>query len=103
MKVEPRGKYPGVKIHWDKEEVEKFMALYEQGLFNDPESLRFLNTLGRTIKKEREQNPKLLEERTPEEIAVALKKEEVAAREKQKVLAAGQDWTKVKVNVEVQK
>lgn len=100
MKVEPRGKYPGVKIHLDAEETTLLMDVFEC-LDTDPTTIP--RQILKKIKCLMEEEPNLLTSRTPEQIAAALKKEEVAAREKQKVLAAGQDWTKVKVNVEVEK
>ena len=121
MKIEPRGKYPGVKVHLDAEEVNQILAhdwrefienhddMSGLGESTPLEELFVIQTgvgLGYDIKRRvlklMEEQPNLLSERTPDQIAAALEKEEVSAREKKKILAQGQDWKKVKVKVEVE-
>lgn len=100
-------------MHLDGEEVQaltqiletsKVQTFTEQALnqqYAFDEAFAFVCRLTEKIGKLMLEKPDLLTDRTPEQIAAALEKEEVSARLKKQVLANGQDWTKVKVKVEV--
>lgn len=83
MKIESRGKYPGVKLHLEPEEILAVLAIEEP--LEDPanymdgelteESVKVLKKIIRSIKKLQKETPNLLDERTPEQIAAILIKE----------------------------
>lgn len=94
IKFERRGKYPGVKIHLDREECEKVLSGDKQvrkAVFKD-----ITEQLHEHIKKD----PTLLEERTEEEIKATLMKEFVESEKKLAHIKDGLDWKKVKVEVQ---
>lgn len=98
MKVEPRGKFAGVKVHLDAEEVTSLLSRPSGDVLSSSIMEEMVRVLGKSVMKD----PSILLERTPAQIAAALEKEEVAAREKKKVLLSGFDWKKVKTKVEVE-
>lgn len=105
MKIEPRGKYAGVKVHLDAEEVNTLLSCMSGDEVELQRLPLFVGLAGKMARKTRalmEEDPTLLTDRTPAQIAAALEKEEVSARLKKEVLAKGQDWKKVKVKVEVE-
>lgn len=123
MKIETRGKYPGVKIHLDPDECQKL----ESGVLDlkslpDPEKavadgwvawhkwldhadsgaiVELLTTarlgmkMGKMVKELQEENPDLLTERTPEQIAAILAKESEKARLQLEALKKGANWKKI--------
>jgi hypothetical protein len=107
MKVETRGKYPGVKIHLDAEECEKLMQaskdfgghtikLHQQlGIQELVIPVSLACKMGKKIEELQQENPNLLKERTPEEIAAILAKEAEKAGMQLNQLKNGKDWKKV--------
>lgn len=83
MKIESRGKYPGVKVHLDPEECELLMNLAQDvALASAPvkDHIALASKMGKKILALREEEPTLLEERTPEQIKAILAKESEKAR-----------------------
>jgi hypothetical protein len=110
MKIEKRGKYPGVKVHLEKDECEVLLALaanyeiaYPKGSpILDGGSHNYISLsakMGRKIKLLLAEEPNLLTERTEEEVIAALSKESIESAEKLAAIGKGVDWTKVKVEV----
>lgn len=103
MKVESRGKYPGVKLHLDPEECEVLMAVETTWINpNAPGSLtkiaiplNLAMKMGKSIKELLKEQPELLEERTQEQIAAILAKETEKAGIQLNCLKNGKDWKKI--------
>ena len=102
MKIEARGKYPGVKVHLDGDEAKEFLnyrlaekkGIAEGSLLNFPPT--FAQKLGKKIEKLIEEVPHLLEERTEEQILASMEKDLEKIEEQKKAIAKGKDWKKVK-------
>jgi len=77
MKVETRGKYPGVKLHLEPEECEALIkfAAGSTELTKLSVVTPLILKMGKKIVALKEDNPKLLDERTPEEVKAILAKE----------------------------
>lgn len=83
MKVEPRGKFGGVKIHLDKEEVEVLLTKAPPNISEElsskaiklPGVFGLIAKMGKKIQALLQENPKLLEDRTDEEVIAILAKE----------------------------
>jgi hypothetical protein len=112
MKIEKRGKYAGVKVHLEPDEVEAFIALaadHKKGggspamyPLNSKSSTNYFTLsvqLGKMVNKLMVEEPDLLKDRTPEQIKMELIEELRAAEEKLKVIDQGGDWKKIKVTV----
>lgn len=119
MKCEPRGKYSGVKVHLDEEECKTLLAAAEgiaiDELYHTPtlvtaclamlgdsgtlktlqDVIEHVRMLGEHIRKLLKQEPGLLNERTPEQIAAILAKESEKAALQLKALQSGAEWKKV--------
>ena len=80
MKIESRGKYPGVKIHLDPDEC--------KGIINFADDNKLRKNLMALIKD----SPNVFSERTPEEIAAVLKDEQDEATRKLELIHAGKKW-----------
>jgi hypothetical protein len=103
MKLETRGKYPGVKVHLDPDEVNIILDYFNieaVGVYTGPghpadkiEAL--LKKMNKELRKLQENEPTLLEERTPEQIAAILAKEAEAATLKLARMKEGKDWKKI--------
>lgn len=96
MKLERRGKYPGVKLHLDGEECEKLLS--HESPFHGG-SGEILLMIYHQVQKAIEDDPTLLEERSEEEIKATLMKEFVESEKKLAHIKDGLDWKKVKVEV----
>lgn len=105
-KLEPRGKYSGVKIHLTGEESRRFMELYERiqvqhstHAFTNYEdenfSFKFVTSLGKKIRKLLVECPHLFEDRTKEQIEEALKTEQEQAALKLNALQKGEKWNQI--------
>lgn len=111
MKIEKRGKYPGVKVHLDPEECEAFMAFAEDlktiqqssSLGDVPtsvviptfEQVSFFSIsakIGKQMNKLIKDEPDFLKERTPEQIKESLLADQAKIV---KQLAAGGGWKQV--------
>ena len=94
MKIEPRGKYAGVKVHLDIEDVKVFLdwvsEKHTDSTFGDVVSFslrlkkKLLGLVG--------EYPNVLKERTKEEIQAALELEQEAATEKLDKIKKGLKW-----------
>jgi len=100
MKAESRGKYAGVKLHLEPEECELLIAVSKTMTVADFNSqlaaaVPLIAEMCKQVRKLSIKLPKLLEERSTEEIAAIMAKE----IEKQKLqlaqLKAGADWKTV--------
>lgn len=99
MKIEKRGKYPGVKVHLEPDEVGAFIKLAEDflkiGRKLHKETVDYFTIsvrIGKKILKVQSTEPDLLTERTPEQVKAAL------LRDKAKIeaqLNAGEGWKDV--------
>ena len=105
MKVERRGKYPGVKVHLEKDECEVFLELVKDHkkagghVYTQPTYFSLSVKMGQKIASLLKDEPALLEERTEEDIVAALSKEAIEADLKLKEIGKGADWKKIKVEV----
>lgn len=101
MKVESRGKYPGVKVHLDPEECQWLLDLINKKVkaLDAPIHLQVTTSLaihmGQSIRDLIKEQPALLEERTPEQIAAILAKESEKAGIQLNRLKNGKDWKKI--------
>ena len=93
MKLERRGKYPGVKVHLEKDECVLLMEPKGNWL---PLVTKLIKNLTKLAKEE----PTLLEDRSEEEILATLSKEAIESDLKLKAIGKGADWKKVKVQIE---
>jgi hypothetical protein len=107
IKVERRGKYGGVKIHLDAEESKQLMDFSNDGnlvfdaivasnsLIHLKMPLKLAMQMGKKINQLAEEDPDLLKDRTPEEVAAILAKESEKAGMQLNALKNGKDWKKV--------
>lgn len=102
MKVETRGKYPGVKIHLDAEECEKII----EGTADNPKGPKYYDheinilmpisiKMGKMIRNLIAENPRLLQERSKEEVLAILAKESEKSALQLATLKRGGDIAKV--------
>jgi hypothetical protein len=104
MKVESRGKYAGVKVHLDANEAESLIKaasnlsdpkFYQADLISVAVPLKLAKKMGEQIKDLLKENPDLLKERTPEQVAAILAKESEKAGLQLNALKNGKDWKKI--------
>lgn len=99
MKLESRGKYPGVKVHLDPEECEALLKLAEANFMGYGIEIKvplsLASKMGKSIKDLLVEQPDLLKERTPEQIAAILAKESEKAGLQLNALKNGKDWKKI--------
>ncbi len=95
MKLERRGKYPGVKVHLDDEECKRLIKFAEE---TDAPSAVFRSAfaakLGRKITQLHIEDPTIIMERTPDQIREVLEGELQAATLKLEAIKQGEDWKK---------
>lgn len=102
MKIEPRGKYGGVKVHLEPEECQKYLDLAElakttPGPGLGPGAVMLTIPLGKEIKKLLKEHPDLLEDKSDEKVAEVLKYEAEKAAKKLALLEqGGEAWKKAK-------
>ena len=96
MKLEPRGKYAGIKVHLDGPEVENVLSTGDNTVEAQEKALIFVKDLRKAIKGEMKKFPDLLTDKTPEQVAEMLVHEAEKAQAKLAALQEGKDWTKVK-------
>lgn len=111
MKIETRGKYPGVKIHLDAEECQKILngttyytgdnkiPGHDKGLgyyeFEIKALMPIAAKMGKMIRDLLKENPRLLQERTKEEVLAILAKESEKSALQLATLKRGGDIAKV--------
>lgn len=94
-KIEARGKYSGTKIHLTGEEC-KILLSWLGGKRDLNDAKTFTKAVGKAIRKLKEENPYVLEDRTEEEIAAALQRDKDKIEKQMKVMKEGGNWKKVK-------
>lgn len=94
MKIEPRGKYAGVKVHLDGDEAEEFLKAYKKDGLKD-KAVEFQVKLGKKISKLLEDVPNLFKDRTEEQIKASMEKDLEKIHQQQKAMGEGKDWKKV--------
>ena len=100
MKVEPRGKYAGVKVHLDGDEAKFLMEAFEahsndaklQGI---PKFGIFALKMGKKVRELLAEEPKLLEDRTDAEVAAILAKEAEKASLQLNAIKSGKKWQNI--------
>ena len=100
VKLERRGKYPGVKVHFDKEQCLVVLA-YAKAPQDKPAKQTWkalMKEASAAILALSLEDPKLLEERTEAEIIAELEVEQKKSEKKLKEIAKGSDWKKVKAD-----
>jgi hypothetical protein len=106
IKVEPRGKYGGVKVHLDPEDCQHLIALADAGktdnfavlkgagpIIQIPFGLAY--KMGKSIKDLLAKEPGLLQDRTPEQVAAILAKESEKAALQLEAVKKGKAWQTV--------
>lgn len=102
MKIEARGKYPGVKVHLDGEEAQMFLDFIgNQTAIKvtekaNPTVAQFATKLGKKVQKLIGEFPNLLSERTPEQIKESLNGDLEKIHDQLAAMSSGKDWKKVK-------
>lgn len=104
MKIEKRGKYAGVKVHLEPDEVQPFLDVYQDyvqaGMGTPTGVIDYFSLsvkLGKKIKQLIADEPNLLKPRTPEEIEAELKNEFESAKLKLAAMKQGKDWKEIHV------
>lgn len=101
-KAEKRGKYAGVKVHLDGPECKALLVWLEhrskhgETVAINTEAVKFAKTIAKTIRDLRAEFPKLLEDRTEEEVVEALKKDQAKIVEQLGSIKNGKNWKEVK-------
>lgn len=94
MKIEPRGKFGGVKIHLDADEAQRFLDINPniQSGTDIHFSWDFARSLREKTAKLLKQTPNLLQDKTDAEVATELNLEKTKAEKKLAAMAAGHNW-----------
>lgn len=102
MKVEPRGKFGGVKIHLDPEEAKVLIQAETVDMGYQPgpnptviPTWKLALKMGKKIKDLLQEDPSLLQDRTPEQVIAILAKESEKAALQLQQAKAGLDISKV--------
>jgi hypothetical protein len=103
VKIESRGKYPGVKVHLEPEEVEVLLNFMKTaGSIDSTKRLVSLNIIGplaakmgMKIQDLLAEDPTVLQPRTPEQIVAILAKESEKQRLQLEAMKSGKDWKKL--------
>ena len=98
-KIEPRGKYAGVKIHLNGEECQAILNWRtDWKSTGEPDQILprdLTRKMAKAIKDLMKENPDLLKDRTPEQVAASLAKDAEKIEKQQAALASKKDWKKV--------
>ena len=106
-KIERRGKWGGVKAHLSGPECqrlldwrEKYKKQKNNGEYPSADlsdtSFEFVKDLSKSIKGLLEEDPKLLEDRTEDQVKESLLKDKRKIEEQLQTMESGADWKKVK-------
>lgn len=101
IKIEKRGKYPGVKVHLEPDECEAFINLAKDAekveLIKSPVKsyLTVAIKIGKKMLSVAAEQPDFLIERTPEQVKESLLKDQAKIEEQLKAMGMGKDWKKV--------
>ena len=119
MKIEPRGKYAGVKVHLDGEEAGVLLDILDKAQIDElntdkfiyelasvggdsitldtiRRSIQFASNLGGKIHRLIQEVPNLLEDRTEAQIKEALEGDQEKIEKQLAAFEKGKDWKKVK-------
>jgi hypothetical protein len=98
MKLEPRGKYAGVKVHLDADECQALMIAFPEGskAHKDFAVYSFPGKLAGKLHKLVKEFPDMLEDKSDDHVEAVLKAEAIKANAKLKALAIGADWQHTK-------
>ncbi len=88
MKIEPRGKFGGIKVHLDAEECKALMA----PAYCPTTAFKFTGDLTAKLKKLLKEEPQLLVDKSPEEVKKMLEYEAEKAQTKLKLMNKGTTW-----------
>ena len=106
MKIEKRGKYAGVKVHLEPDEVEVFLRLdadvaksptLKQAIEKEITYFSLSAKLGKKIKHLLIEEPDLLQPRTEEEIKAELENEFESAKLKLEAISQKKDWKEIHI------
>lgn len=92
MKVEPRGKYAGVKLHLDENEVKQLLDAQVHGA-KAAQSL--VQEMATSVSSALAKNPDMLKARTQAQIIKALKRDQKKISEQLAAIDGGKDWKTV--------
>lgn len=101
MKVETRGKYPGVKLHLEPDEAKVLINYFDEDAcghqldVHDIAPSTLALKMGKKIKDLLAHEPGLLDDRSPEQIAAILAKEAEKAALQLEAMKKGEDWKKI--------
>ena len=100
MKIEPRGKYAGVKVHLGGSESQMLIDMWNGSWDENPhttqaDAFSFAGRLGMKIYQLLKEHPNLLEDRSEEQIAEALQRDKDKIEQQQLAMKKGKDWKKV--------
>lgn len=93
IKLEPRGKYAGIKVHLSKEDVEAILSSKEAPAVG----MDLVQAIRKGTKKLMLKVPNLLADRTIDDIKKELKLEMEKSKLKLEAIEKGQDWKEVHV------
>lgn len=105
MKIEKRGKYPGIKVHLEPDECEPFITLAADHkkaggeTATTPSYYTLAVKLGKKIAALNTEDPGVFTPRTQEEIKAELEEEMRSSAAKLAAMQNGSDWTTTKVKV----
>lgn len=93
MKLERRGKYPGIKVHFDPEECQQICDRLEWlSIYHPDNQIKPLRKLRKLIKRAIDDDPTLFDDRTEDEIKKELKIERDKSTARLKLMNAGGKW-----------
>lgn len=96
MKIEKRGKYPGIKVHLDDQECQEFLKLSDDAthaeLAPKKDAIGIAIKIGGKLRKLMAEYPTLLVERTPAEIEESLKRDREKIEKQLTAMKQGDDW-----------
>lgn len=102
MKLEPRGKFGGVKIHLDANETQQLLnataapfegALHKVPVTNLQISAQLADRMGRKVRELMKEHTDLLQDKSPEQVAKELQLEIDKSQKKLQLLAGGNKWS----------
>lgn len=110
MKIEKRGKYPGVKVHLEPDECQAFIAFAKDaevalnksnsiehftGHSGPPTYFSISQKIGSKLAKLMVDEPNLLIERTEDEILASMEKDLAKINQQKAAIAMKKDWKQV--------
>jgi hypothetical protein len=93
-KYEGRGKYGGIKVHFDGPECQAYLD-WRNGDRSPEQAAQFANSIAKHIAKLLAEHPDLLQDRPAEKVLEALEKDKAKIEKQLAALTHGQDWKQV--------